>query len=59
MAFTSLADLPLLMDSNYQRPVDQWWMRLKPLAEMLSQPPAEAEESAKKPPQRSRDANKH
>jgi 6-phosphofructokinase 1 len=38
VGFTSLADLALLIDPIYQRPVEQWWMRLKPLAEMLSQP---------------------
>jgi 6-phosphofructokinase 1 len=38
VGFTSLADLALLIDPVFQRPVEQWWMRLKPLAEMLSQP---------------------
>ncbi len=39
VAFTSLADLPLMMDTQYQRPVDQWWMRLRPLAMTMAQPP--------------------
>jgi 6-phosphofructokinase 1 len=46
VGFTSLADLALLIDPVYQRPVEQWWMRLKPLAETLSQPTPE--ETAKK-----------
>jgi 6-phosphofructokinase 1 len=37
--FTNLADLPLLMNPHYQRPVDEWWMRLQPLARLMAQPP--------------------
>ena len=39
VAFTSLADLPLLMDTEFQRPIDQWWMGLRPLAQVMAQPP--------------------
>lgn len=41
VAFTSLADLPLLMDPVYQRPVEQWWLRLRPLADELARSPEE------------------
>lgn len=36
--FTSLADLPLLMDTQFQRPIDEWWVRLRPLARVMAQP---------------------
>ncbi len=40
VAFTSLADLPLLMDAEFQRPIEQWWMGLRPLAKVMAQPPS-------------------
>ena len=48
VAFTSLADLPLLMDPVYQRPVEQWWLRLRPLAQVLAQQPGEPGAKSKK-----------
>lgn len=48
VAFTSLADLPLLMDPVYQRPVEQWWLRLRPLAQLLAQQPGEPGAKPKK-----------
>jgi 6-phosphofructokinase 1 len=38
--YTSLADLPLLSNPDYQRPLDEWWLRLEPLAEAMSRPQA-------------------
>jgi 6-phosphofructokinase 1 len=38
--FTNLADLPLLMEPGYQRPINQWWMQLRSLNKMMSQAPA-------------------
>jgi 6-phosphofructokinase 1 len=38
--FTSLADLPLLSDPDYQRPLEEWWLRLVPLAVAMSRPQA-------------------
>lgn len=38
VAFTSLADLPLLMEEEHQRPKDQWWLRLRPIARLMAQP---------------------
>ncbi len=35
---TSLADLPRLTDPKAQRPRDQWWLRLRPIATIMSQP---------------------
>ena len=29
---------PGLMDEERQRPLEQWWMELRPLARMLAQP---------------------
>ena len=36
VAFTSLADLPLLIDDPYQRPSNQWWMRLRPINRVMA-----------------------
>jgi 6-phosphofructokinase 1 len=38
MAFTSLGDLPRLLDKDYDRPKEQWWLKLRPIASTLSQP---------------------
>ena len=35
---TNLADLPRLTDPRAQRPRDQWWLRLRPIATIMSQP---------------------
>ncbi len=39
VAFTSLADLPLLMEPGHQRPINQWWLQLRSLNKMMSQAP--------------------
>ncbi len=36
--FTSLYEIPRLMDEKTQRPKEQWWMGLRPIAKMLAQP---------------------
>ena len=33
-----LEDLPRLVDMEHQRPVQQWWMELRPIARILAQP---------------------
>ncbi|MGB8645857.1 MAG: 6-phosphofructokinase, partial [Anaerolineae bacterium] len=38
--FTSLGDIPLLMDHQAQRPVEEWWMALRPLAKLMAHAPA-------------------
>ena len=35
---TPLYRIPRLMDEFHQRPLEQWWMELRPLARMLAQP---------------------
>lgn len=35
---TPLYMVPRLMDAGYQRPHEQWWMELRPVARMLAQP---------------------
>jgi 6-phosphofructokinase 1 len=34
----SLDDLPRMVDEAHQRPKDQWWMGLRPIARVLAQP---------------------
>jgi 6-phosphofructokinase 1 len=34
----NLHDLPRLMDVENQRPLDQWWLDLRPIARILAQP---------------------
>ncbi len=36
--FTSLRDLPRLVAKGYQRPKEQWWLRLRPIARIMAQP---------------------
>lgn len=36
VAFTSIAHLPELMDMKHRRPRDQWWLRLRPIADVVS-----------------------
>ena len=37
---TNLEDMPRLIDDTHERPKEQWWLSLKPLARLLSQPGA-------------------
>ncbi|MGE5140381.1 MAG: 6-phosphofructokinase, partial [Rudaea sp.] len=37
--YTNLVDLPLLMDAEAQRPIEEWWMRLRPLSKRMAHPP--------------------
>jgi 6-phosphofructokinase 1 len=41
--FSSLEDLPRLADEAHQRPREQWWMELRPIARVLAQPAPRAE----------------
>jgi 6-phosphofructokinase 1 len=36
--FTDLEDIPRLLDQKYQRPKEQWWLDLRPVARVLAQP---------------------
>jgi 6-phosphofructokinase 1 len=36
--FHSLEDLPSMVDEAYQRPNQQWWLRLRPVAKTLEKP---------------------
>ncbi len=36
--FFSLEDMPRMMDMAHDRPKDQWWMTLRPIAHILAQP---------------------
>ena len=38
VTFTPLDDLPMLMNDDAQRPKDEWWMALRPIAALLSHP---------------------
>jgi 6-phosphofructokinase 1 len=38
LTFTPLYEIPRIFDQEFQRPKQQWWMKLRPLARMLSQP---------------------
>jgi hypothetical protein len=35
--FTSLYDFPRLVDPGFQRPLDQWWLHLRPIARAMAQ----------------------
>lgn len=35
--FTNLYDFPRLIDPGYQRPKEQWWLRLRPIAAAMAQ----------------------
>lgn len=36
--FHSLEDLPRMMDPGHQRPREQWWLAVRPIAKVLAQP---------------------
>jgi 6-phosphofructokinase 1 len=36
--FTSLEDLPRLVEKEFQRPKEQWWLRLRHIASTMAQP---------------------
>ncbi len=38
--FTELRDVNRIMDDEFQRPEEQWWMNLRPMVGMLAQPNA-------------------
>ena len=38
LRFRSLEELPAMIDTPHQRPKDQWWMVLRPIARVLAQP---------------------
>jgi 6-phosphofructokinase 1 len=41
--FTKLEDLPRLVDKGFQRPKEQWWLDLRPIARTMAQPGPAAE----------------
>ncbi len=43
VAFTSFEDFPRLVDAEFQRPREQWWTRLRPIARMMAQPSPHSE----------------
>lgn len=38
IVFTSLEDLPRLAEKDHQRPREQWWLELRPIARIMAQP---------------------
>ena len=38
ITFTPIDDFPLLMQDDAQRPKQQWWLKLRPLARLLAEP---------------------
>jgi 6-phosphofructokinase 1 len=38
VVFTNLEDLPRLTDGESQRPKEQWWLELRPIARVMAQP---------------------
>jgi 6-phosphofructokinase 1 len=38
VVFTNLEDLPRLTDGEFQRPKEQWWLELRPIARVMAQP---------------------
>jgi 6-phosphofructokinase 1 len=38
LKFHNLEDFPRLVDIKHQRPKEQWWMEIRPIARLLSQP---------------------
>jgi 6-phosphofructokinase 1 len=38
VTFTSLEDLPRLMEMDLERPKEQWWLALRPIAKIMAQP---------------------
>jgi 6-phosphofructokinase 1 len=44
--FTELIDLPRLVDGDFQRPKDQWWLELRPIARIMAQPRPQPQEQA-------------
>jgi 6-phosphofructokinase 1 len=36
--FTDLEDLPRLIEEDHQRPKEQWWLELRPIARIMAQP---------------------
>jgi 6-phosphofructokinase 1 len=43
--FQNLEDFPRMVDMNLQRPKEQWWMELRPIAKILAQPAPHTESS--------------
>jgi 6-phosphofructokinase 1 len=38
LRFHNLEDFPRMVDMKHQRPKEQWWMEIRPIARLLSQP---------------------
>jgi 6-phosphofructokinase 1 len=48
--FTDLEDVPRLMDRQFRRPREQWWMGLRSIARVMAQPaPGHASENSSQP----------
>jgi 6-phosphofructokinase 1 len=45
VGFTSFEDFPRLSDMAFQRPKEQWWMRLRPIAKIMAQQGPQIEQS--------------
>jgi 6-phosphofructokinase 1 len=41
--FHNMEDLPRMIDPNHQRPKEQWWLEVRPIAKVLAQPAPHAE----------------
>ena len=46
VGFTPIESLPKVMDMENQRPKDQWWRTLTPIADLLAQPGPDTESAA-------------
>jgi 6-phosphofructokinase 1 len=51
MTFTSLDELPQMMDRKKRRPREQWWLALRPIARILAQPRPSSDAPAERMPE--------
>lgn len=51
MTFTSLEELPQMMDRKKRRPREQWWLALRPIARILAQPRPSSDAPAERMPE--------
>ncbi len=42
--FFNLEDFPRMVDSAHQRPIEQWWLELRPIAKVMAQPGPQSQE---------------
>jgi 6-phosphofructokinase 1 len=43
VTFTNLEDLPRLTEKGVQRPKEQWWLKIRPIAKIMAQPGPQVE----------------